>query len=112
MGARFGVTLDVVSSPVGLELGDLVGLALRRNPRRAHLLVSRVLGKHIPVTPDVAVAAGRLLGELVTLERGGELGHADRAAFSRLSDEICYLIGTGGRSRNAHGDKCASQNGR
>jgi Phosphoribosyl transferase/TRSP domain C terminus to PRTase_2 len=47
------------------SLADLVGLALRRNPRRAHLLVSRVLGKHLPVRPDVALAAGRRLAALL-----------------------------------------------
>jgi adenine/guanine phosphoribosyltransferase-like PRPP-binding protein len=65
VGNRFGVTLSTASSPVGLDIDDLVGLALRRNPRRAHLLVSSVLGKHLPVRPGVAVATGRLLGELV-----------------------------------------------
>lgn len=65
VGDRFGVGLSTQSSPVGLDIGDLVGLALRRNPRRAHLLVSSVLGKHLPVRPDIAMAAGRLLGELV-----------------------------------------------
>ena len=44
---------------------DLLGLALRRNPRRAHLLVSPVLGKHMPTDPRVVHAAGLLLGALV-----------------------------------------------
>ncbi|HEX4017863.1 MAG TPA: phosphoribosyltransferase family protein [Frankiaceae bacterium] len=39
------------------SLDALAGLALRRNPRRAHLLVSRVLGKHLPVEPAVALRA-------------------------------------------------------
>ena len=43
----------------------LLGLALRDNPRRAQLLVSRVLGKHVPTDPRVVHAAGLLLGELV-----------------------------------------------
>lgn len=43
----------------------LLGLALRDNPRRAQLLVSRVLGKHIPTDPRVVHAAGLLLGALV-----------------------------------------------
>lgn len=43
---------------------DLIGLALRRNPKRAHLLVSRVLGKHIPSNPGLLIAAGELLGVL------------------------------------------------
>ncbi len=38
-------------------LDALAGLALRRNPRRAHLLVSRVLGKHLPVEPAAALRA-------------------------------------------------------
>lgn len=42
-----------VAERLGVELiGDealpaLLGLALRRNPKRAHLLVSSVLGKHV-----------------------------------------------------------------
>lgn len=68
---QFGVALRTVSSPVGLQIAELVGLALRRNPRRAHLLVSTVLGKHIPVDPDLVVATGRLLGELVSRTLGG-----------------------------------------
>lgn len=51
------------SSAVKVE--DLVGLALRRNPKRAHLLVSTVLAKHIPTEPALVVAAGELLGAYV-----------------------------------------------
>jgi adenine/guanine phosphoribosyltransferase-like PRPP-binding protein len=43
----------------------LLGLALRRNPRRAQLLVSRLLGKHVPTDPRLVRAAGLLLGGLV-----------------------------------------------
>jgi adenine/guanine phosphoribosyltransferase-like PRPP-binding protein len=68
---RLGVRLRTTSSPVGVDLTDLVGLALRRNPRRAHLLVSRVLGKHVPTDPRVVLGAGLLLGELVRLRLDG-----------------------------------------
>ncbi|MEV8015401.1 phosphoribosyltransferase [Streptomyces sp. NPDC086554] len=44
------------------SLGELLGLALRRNPKRAHLLVSNVLGKHVPQRPSVVYAAGHDLG--------------------------------------------------
>ena len=37
-------------------------LALRRNPKRAHLLVSTLLGKHLPVTGDVVLSAAAELG--------------------------------------------------
>ena len=57
--------LRTSSSPLGLHLDELVGLSVRRNPRRAHLLVSRVLGKHVPTAPHVVRGAGLALGELV-----------------------------------------------
>ncbi|MFI8874614.1 phosphoribosyltransferase [Streptomyces sp. NPDC055243] len=57
-----------VAERLGVELAgdaglsDLLGLALRRNPKRAHLLVSNVLGKHVPQRPSVVYAAGHDLG--------------------------------------------------
>lgn len=65
---HFAVRMTAGSSPVGLEVTDLVQLGLRRNPRRAHLLVSTVLGKHLPVDARSVVGAGRLLGALVDLD--------------------------------------------
>ena len=44
---------------LGDDVAALVGLAVRRNPRRAHLLVSRVLGKHVPTDPRLVRAADR-----------------------------------------------------
>ncbi|WP_137989515.1 phosphoribosyltransferase [Streptomyces vilmorinianum] len=57
-----------VAERLGVELiGDeklpgLLGLALRRNPKRAHLLVSQVLGKHVPQRPSVVYGSGFALG--------------------------------------------------
>ncbi|MGU3436241.1 phosphoribosyltransferase family protein [Actinomycetes bacterium M1A6_2h] len=62
--AELGLVLEHESSSVGMRVGDLVQPGLRKNPRRAHLLVSTVLGKHIPVTPDVVIDTGALLGSL------------------------------------------------
>ncbi|MDG4857528.1 phosphoribosyltransferase domain-containing protein, partial [Streptomyces sp. T-3] len=67
---RLGVEL------VGDEkLQDLLGLALRRNPKRAHLLVSNVLGKHVPQRPMTVYMAGHELGGRVY----DLLGEADAA---------------------------------
>ncbi|WP_329277514.1 phosphoribosyltransferase [Streptomyces sp. NBC_01451] len=49
----------------GDDLRELLGLALRRNPKRAHLLVSNVLGKHVPQSPAVVYGHGFALGERV-----------------------------------------------
>ncbi len=62
---RFGAEVLATRTPAGVELRDLVELALRRNPRRAHLLVSRVLGKHLPVDPRIVHGSGLALGNLV-----------------------------------------------
>ncbi|MGW1544205.1 phosphoribosyltransferase [Streptomyces sp. NPDC002309] len=60
-----------VAERLGVELvGDdsltgMLGLALRRNPKRAHLLVSNVLGKHVPQSPSVVYGSGHALGREV-----------------------------------------------
>ncbi|MDM7830735.1 phosphoribosyltransferase [Cellulomonas edaphi] len=82
---RLGVGLRTTASPVGLDLADLVGLAVRRNPRRAHLLVSRVLGKHVPTDPRVVRGAGLLLGDLVRAELTGGPHPEARAAALRAA---------------------------
>ncbi|BCL20167.1 phosphoribosyltransferase [Streptomyces tuirus] len=81
-----------VAERLGVELvGDdpltgLLGLALRRNPKRAHLLVSNVLGKHVPQSPSVVygygVELGRRVRELLGAEEAGRavvLGYAETA---------------------------------
>ncbi|MEV7779010.1 phosphoribosyltransferase [Kitasatospora sp. NPDC088351] len=68
------------------RLPELVGLALRENRKRAHLLVSTVLGKHVPQRPSVVHGAGLDLGRRVRELLGGEtaaravvLGYAETA---------------------------------
>lgn len=67
-------------------LTGLLGLALRNNPKRAHLLVSNVLGKHVPQRPSEVYAAGHRLGRRVrdllgdeTAARSVVLGYAETA---------------------------------
>ncbi|MEU5581069.1 phosphoribosyltransferase [Streptomyces huasconensis] len=78
---RLGVGLDGDET-----LPGLLGLALRRNPKRAHLLVSNVLGKHVPQHPSVVHGAGHGLGVRVRELLGDEearravvLGYAETA---------------------------------
>ncbi|BCJ63237.1 phosphoribosyltransferase family protein [Polymorphospora rubra] len=78
---RLGVRLvDATGSDASADtprLADLAGLAVRRNPRRAHLIVSEVLGKHIPVDPRVVYTAGWLLGRRVAELLGAKLADTD-----------------------------------
>ncbi|MEU9792650.1 phosphoribosyltransferase [Streptomyces sparsogenes] len=78
---RLGVGLEG-----GDELRELLGLALRRNPKRAHLLVSNVLGKHVPQRPSAVHGAGVRLGRRVRELLGDQaaaravvLGYAETA---------------------------------
>lgn len=81
------------------ELRELLGLALRRNPKRAHLLVSHVLGKHVPQYPSVVYGAGfelgrrvrELLGEAGT-RRAVVLGYAETA--TGLGHAVADGLGT------------------
>ncbi|NEA61932.1 phosphoribosyltransferase [Streptomyces sp. SID12488] len=68
------------------DLRELLGLALRRNPKRAHLLVSNVLGKHVPQSPAVVYGHGFALGRRVRELLGADesrravvLGYAETA---------------------------------
>ncbi len=78
---RLGVRLT--GSPA---LPGMIGLAVRHNEKRAHLLVSQVLGKHVPQRPSVVHGAGLELGYTVCELLGSEasaravvLGYAETA---------------------------------
>ncbi|UQI43857.1 phosphoribosyltransferase [Streptomyces sp. HU2014] len=78
---RLGVGLE--GDP---ELTSLLGLAVRRNKKRAHLLVSHVLGKHVPAAPSAVYGSGVDLGRRVRALLGDEdaaravvLGYAETA---------------------------------
>lgn len=59
-----GGTLSV-NTASAIPLDTLFDIAERRNPRRAFLFVSKVLGRHIPVTPSTMQATYRqLAGQL------------------------------------------------
>ncbi|MCA2209743.1 phosphoribosyltransferase [Nocardia rosealba] len=89
--------------PRDLAIGELVRPGLRRNPRRAHLLVSTVLGKHLPTDPHVVIGAGDRLADLVADKLGGReavvLGFAETATglghcVAAHLDAGCYLHST------------------
>lgn len=104
---QFGLVFRDSGSPDSeWGVNDLVQPGLRRNPRRAHLLVSTVLGKHIPTDPSLVRAAADALGDRVVEVLGEEaaasalvLGFAETAtglghAVAARMRADCYLHST------------------
>ncbi|MBJ7000937.1 phosphoribosyltransferase [Streptomyces griseofuscus] len=96
---RLGVGLRGDDGRGGEELRAMLGLALRRNPKRAHLLVSHVLGKHVPQTPSVVYGHGVRLGRRVHALLGPQqaaravvLGYAETA--TGLGHAVADGLGT------------------
>ncbi len=64
-------TLRVTPTSGMHNLEDLFDMAERRNPKRAFLFVSKVLGRHIPVAPGIMRSVYRQLAEqFPTLDTG------------------------------------------
>lgn len=98
---RHGATPDTL--PAEPTVPELVRPGLRKNPRRAHLLVSTVLGKHLPTDPRVVLDAGNRLGDLVRGVLGARtavvLGFAETATglghcVAARIEASCYLHST------------------
>ncbi|MFK3775147.1 phosphoribosyltransferase domain-containing protein [Pseudomonas sp. NPDC089406] len=85
---------------------SLFGFAERRNPKRAFLFVSRVLGKHIPVKPSVMEFTYQALAEKIPADLPGPvlvvgmaetavgLGAGVHRAYSRKRADSLYLVST------------------
>ncbi|HWN27201.1 MAG TPA: phosphoribosyltransferase domain-containing protein, partial [Actinomycetospora sp.] len=97
-------TGEVVRRALGLELGPdeeaepvraVVGLALRRNPRRAHLPVSPLLGKHVPAHPRRVRAAAAALAQRVArcLDTGsGVRGDPVVLGYAENATGLAHLV--------------------
>lgn len=56
------VKYEITENPYGIDIDDLMCIGKRQNnPKRNFLFISKVLGKHITVKPDVVRSAGYLL---------------------------------------------------
>ncbi|VVP82826.1 hypothetical protein PS910_02119 [Pseudomonas fluorescens] len=96
--------VDVHRSSVPPE--SLFGFAERRNPKRAFLFVSRVLGKHIPVRPSVMQSAYETLAAKIPADLPGPvlvvgmaetavgLGAGVHRAYSASREDTLYIVST------------------
>lgn len=96
--------VNIAASTVAPE--TLFGFAERRNPKRAFLFVSRVLGKHIPVKPSVMQASYESLAAQIPADLPGPvlvIGMAETAvglgagvhrALSASRCDTLYIVST------------------
>jgi hypothetical protein len=87
---RLGVRLTGDDSLTGL-----LGLALRRNPKRAHLLVSNVLGKHVPQSPSVVYDHGFRLGRRVRELLGPDAAAAVVLGYAETATGLGHSVADG-----------------
>ncbi|WP_349618339.1 phosphoribosyltransferase domain-containing protein [Azotobacter salinestris] len=102
--ARGELQVDVTRCSIEPE--SLFGFAERRNPKRAFLFVSRVLGRHIPTRPSAISASFDALASKIPVDLPGPvlvLGMAETAvglgagvhrALSRTRPDTAYLVST------------------
>ncbi|MCD2118799.1 MULTISPECIES: phosphoribosyltransferase family protein [Rhodococcus] len=90
--AELGFALEHAESSCGFTVPELVRPGLRRNPRRAHLLVSTVLGKHIPTEPAAVRGAGDRLGRLVTDLLGDAASDAVVMGFAETATGLGHCV--------------------
>ncbi|EKT4529622.1 phosphoribosyltransferase domain-containing protein [Pseudomonas asiatica] len=96
--------VDVHQASISPE--SLFGFAERRNPKRAFLFVSRVLGKHIPVKPSVMQQSYKALAAQIPSDLPGPvlvIGMAETAvglgagvhrALSESRADTMYIVST------------------
>lgn len=91
-------TLHVRSEAGGRALDDLCAFAARENPRRGFLVVSRVLGRHIPAAPSLMRRSAHDLAALVPDDLPGPVlivGMAETAIClgQSVHEELCRRTG-------------------
>lgn len=62
-----------MDNPFGVPLESLFRMAARINKKRSFLFVSKLLGKHIPVIPEVSLLGGAALALLYQIHANGKL---------------------------------------
>ncbi|WMJ79898.1 phosphoribosyltransferase family protein [Clostridium sp. MB40-C1] len=81
---KIDVNIEMVENKFNFKLEDLFLMAARRNPKRAFLFVSKLLGKHIPINPKKGILAGRLLGFII----GEKIGEIETEGYQIVADAL------------------------
>lgn len=98
--------LDLTIDRADWPLDDLCAFAERENPRRGFLIVSKVLGRHVPARPSVMRASARALASRIDPALPGPvlvmglaetaicLGQSVVEEIARARDDVAFLPST------------------
>lgn len=64
----FNCKVNIENNPLNLKIEDYLDVALRNNNKRRFLFVSKRLGKHLPVSPNIADELGYLLAKAYSVK--------------------------------------------
>ncbi|PLS19732.1 hypothetical protein CVD28_04790 [Bacillus sp. M6-12] len=64
--------IETIANPFQFEMEDLFVMGARVNPKRSFLFVSKLLGKHLEVHPDIPKLSGHLLSNLFAKKYGNQ----------------------------------------
>lgn|GEM_PF-1427321 len=88
-----GISVVYQRSSYDFDFFDLCTLALRRNPLRAQLIVSKVLAKHLPVPAHRVIASARSLADAIKVDLINRRDVAALPSGAAASDSSITVIG-------------------
>ncbi|WCF08366.1 phosphoribosyltransferase family protein [Paenibacillus thiaminolyticus] len=80
------VTIEITRNPFNLPPDTLFRMAARINKKRSFLFVSKILGKHLAVNPNVSLLSGAALGVLYQEHVGGLIPYSIEEIIRAFED--------------------------
>ncbi len=84
---RINLKIEIQNNPYDIPAHRLFEMAARRNPKRSFLFVSKILGKHIPVHPQISLLGGAALGAMYAKEMFKQSTPQIKEIASAIKDE-------------------------
>jgi len=81
------ISIEVTENRYNIPLDNLFGMAARKNPKRSFLFVSKLLGKHIPVYPQIPRISGALLADIFLRATEGKKAFNSSVLVNALADK-------------------------
>lgn len=84
------IDISVQENILNIPLKSLFSMALRKNKKRGFLFVSKLIGKHIPIVPDIIACTGGLLAEMFMRETNEGINY-NALLLAKAIEDTKYL---------------------